>query len=421
MFRKYSKFGERFTRLTGTAELMGDLGRVISGEYEGFLLGGGNPGTIPEMVELFQRRFRDIGSSADEIQRMVGNYAHPRGDIGFRTSLAGLLRREYGWPLSADNIALTSGSQTGFFQLFNMLAGEFADGSRKRILLPMTPEYAGYTDVGLIADLYVAHRPEIEDRSDGFFKYRVNFDSLRIDEDIAAVCISRPTNPTGNVITDREVHQLDTMARAADVPLIIDNAYGLPFPRIVFSAATPFWNENIILCMSLSKLGLPGIRTGIVIAREEIIEALGNMTAAQSLTIPSTGAVFVQPWVESGEIIDISDRYIRPFYQRKMRFACDVAQREFKDMPYRIHTPEGAFFIWLWLPGLPITSDELYRRLKARGVLVMSGHRFFPGLQEPWRHTDECLRLSYSQSDGVVEAGLRIIADEVRSLHAKAA
>ena len=421
MFRKYSKFGERFTRLTGTAELMGDLGRVISGEYEGFLLGGGNPGTIPEMVELFQRRFRDIGSSADEIQRMVGNYAHPRGDIGFRTSLAGLLRREYGWPLSADNIALTSGSQTGFFQLFNMLAGEFADGSRKRILLPMTPEYAGYTDVGLIADLYVAHRPEIEDRSDGFFKYRVNFDSLRIDEDIAAVCISRPTNPTGNVITDREVRQLDAMARAADVPLIIDNAYGLPFPRIVFSAATPFWNENIILCMSLSKLGLPGIRTGIVIAREEIIEALGNMTAAQSLTIPSTGAVFVQPWVESGEIIDISDRYIRPFYQRKMRFACDVAQREFKDMPYRIHTPEGAFFIWLWLPGLPITSDELYRRLKARGVLVMSGHRFFPGLQEPWRHTDECLRLSYSQSDGVVEAGLRIIADEVRSLHAKAA
>ena len=421
MFRKYSKFGERFTRLTGTAELMGDLGRVISGEYKGFLLGGGNPGTIPEMVELFQRRFRDIGSSADEIQRMVGNYAHPRGDIGFRTSLAGLLRREYGWPLSADNIALTSGSQTGFFQLFNMLAGEFSDGSRKRILLPMTPEYAGYTDVGLIADLYVAHRPEIEDRSDGFFKYRVNFDSLRIDEDIAAVCISRPTNPTGNVITDREVHQLDAMAKAADVPLIIDNAYGLPFPRIVFSAATPFWNENIILCMSLSKLGLPGIRTGIVIAREEIIEALGNMTAAQSLTIPSTGAVFVQPWVESGEIIDISDRYIRPFYQRKMRFACDVVQREFKDMPYRMHTPEGAFFIWLWLPGLPITSDELYRRLKARGVLVMSGHRFFPGLQEPWRHTDECLRLSYSQSDGVVEAGLRIIADEVRSLHAKAA
>ena len=421
MFMKFSKFGERFTRVTGTALLMGDLGRAIAEDPSALLLGGGNPGTIPEMVALFQRRLREIADSPDEIQRMMGNYAHPKGELGFRKSLARLLARKYGWPLTADNIGLTAGSQTGFFQLFNMLAGDFADGSRRRILLPMTPEYAGYTDIGLIDDLYVAHRPEIEERTGGFFKYRVNFEALRIDQDIAAVCVSRPTNPTGNIITDGELRQLDAMAKSAGVPLIIDNAYGIPFPRIIFAPAAPLWNENVILCMSLSKLGLPGIRTGIVIARAELIEALGNMTAVQSLTIPSTGAVFVQPWVESGEIEDIGRHVIQPFYQRKMRFACGVLQREFRDVPFRIHSPEGAFFIWLWLPGLPITSEELYRRLKARGVLVMSGHRFFPGLQEPWRHADECLRLSYAQSDGVVEAGLRIIADEVRSLHAKAA
>ena len=421
MFMKFSKFGERFTRVTGTALLMGDLGRAIAEDPSALLLGGGNPGTIPEMVALFQRRLREIADSPDEIQRMMGNYAHPKGELGFRKSLARLLARKYGWPLTADNIGLTAGSQTGFFQLFNMLAGDFADGSRRRILLPMTPEYAGYTDIGLIDDLYVAHRPEIEERTGGFFKYRVNFDALRIDQDIAAVCVSRPTNPTGNIITDGELRQLDAMAKSAGVPLIIDNAYGIPFPRIIFAPAVPLWNENVILCMSLSKLGLPGIRTGIVIARAELIEALGNMTAVQSLTIPSTGAVFVQPWVESGEIEDIGRHVIQPFYQRKMRFACGVLQREFRDVPFRIHSPEGAFFIWLWLPGLPITSEELYRRLKARGVLVMSGHRFFPGLREPWRHADECLRLSYAQSDGVVEAGLRIIADEVRSLHAKAA
>ena len=51
-------------------------------------------------------------------------------------------------------------------------------------------------------------------------------------------------------------------------------------------------------------------------------------------------------------------------------------------LPLRIHRPEGAFFLWLWFPGLPIPSAELYRRLKQRGVYVLSGHHFFPGLPE---------------------------------------
>ena len=421
MTARWSIFGERFARPTGAAELMEDLGLATAGEHPALLLGGGNPGKIPAMQSRFRQRLAAVAASGAATDRMLGNYPHPKGDIAFRKALAGLLRREYGWPLSADNIALSGGSQTGFFLLFNLLAGAFADGSFRRILLPVTPEYVGYTDVGLQAELFVSQRPEIEDRPDGFFKYRVNFETLRIDEHVAALCVSRPTNPTGNVITDAELRQLDTMARQAGVPLIVDNAYGLPFPRIVFAEATPFWNDNVILCMSLSKLGMPGIRTGIIVAREEIIGALSNMTAVHSLAVASAGAVLVEPWVESGEIIEISRRCVTPFYAAKAQAACGWLKRELEGVPFRIHVPEGAFFLWLWLPGLPITSHELYRRLKAKGVFVMSGHHFFPGLAEPWRHRDECLRLSYAQDDAVVEAGLRIVGEEVRSLYARAA
>jgi alanine-alpha-ketoisovalerate/valine-pyruvate aminotransferase len=34
----------------------------------------------------------------------------------------------HGWPLSARNVALTGGSQSAFFTLFNLLAGETDDG-----------------------------------------------------------------------------------------------------------------------------------------------------------------------------------------------------------------------------------------------------------------------------------------------------
>jgi valine--pyruvate aminotransferase len=45
---------------------------------------------------------------------------------------------------------------------------------------------------------------------------------------------------------------------------------------------------------------------------------------------------------------------------------------------------------------------------------VLSGHHFFPGLDEPWQHRDECLRISCSQAPDSVRAGIRLVADEVR-------
>lgn len=48
------------------------------------------------------------------------------------------------------------------------------------------------------------------------------------------ICVSRPTNPTGNVITDEELLKLDALANQHGIPLVIDNAYGVPFPGIIF-------------------------------------------------------------------------------------------------------------------------------------------------------------------------------------------
>ena len=89
--------------------------------------------------------------------------------------------------------------------------------------------------------------------------------------------------------------------------------------------------------------------------------------------------------------------------------------RGLDDCDVRIHRPEGAFFLWLWMPGLPVTSAELYERLKARGVIVVSGHHFFPGLEhDDWPHKNECIRISYADEWSRIERGLGIVIDEVR-------
>lgn len=415
---KLSAFGRRFSSGAGILSLMDDLGNALA-RGGMIMMGGGNPAHVPEVQEVLRRRLRVLADDPARFRRLIGIYDPPPGNGDFLAALAGLLRREYGWPLGPENICLTNGSQGSFFLLFNMLAGRFEDGSCRKILLPLTPEYIGYTDLGLCDGLFATCRPRIELVGDHFFKYHVDFDRLELNEEIAAICVSRPTNPTGNVLTDEEIDRLAGLAAERDIPLIIDNAYGVPFPGIIYTEATPVWNENLIVCMSLSKFGLPAVRTGIVIARPEVIRVLAGINAILNLAPGSFGAMLTTDLMESGEILRLSREVIRPFYHRKMERAMAGVEKYFRDLPYRVHVPEGAMFLWLWFKGMPVSSRELYERLKARGVLVVAGDYFFPGLAPGWPHMQECIRITYSQDEDQVRQGLQIVADEVRRIYSE--
>ena len=414
-----TKIGAALSGHSGIVELMHDLGAALAGgESEMLMLGGGNPAHVPEMQAVWRERLREIIADQAFCDRMLANYDGPGGNPRFRESTATCLREAYGWDLGPENIAVTNGGQTAFFFLFALLAGEMPDGGQRKILLPIAPEYIGYADQGLCEGAFVSHRPRIETLAGHVFKYRIDFDTLEVGDDIAAICASRPTNPTGNVLTDGEVRRLAELAAAREIPLLIDNAYGEPFPGAVFESITPVWNRNIVLTFSLSKLGLPGTRTGIVLADESIIRRITSMTGIVGLANNNIGQAIVEPLLATGRLIELSREVIRPFYEAKSLAAQQLVAEHFADdFPYRVHRSEGAFFLWLWFPELPITSRELYQRLKARGVLIVPGEYFFYGLQQDWTHTRQCIRLTFSQSDDTVARGIEIIADELRKLH----
>jgi valine--pyruvate aminotransferase len=410
---KLSAFGEKFSGSTGIVELMDDLGTALNENPDMIFMGGGNPGRIPEAEAIFKKRLEAVLQDPQQLHSLMGIYQSPQGDKLFLNQIASLLRKEFGWDVSERNIAISNGSQPAFFILYNMLAGSMPDGTHRSIHLPLAPEYIGYTDIGLSEQFFTATRPEIELLDERMFKYHVDFSKLQITQQTAAMCVSRPTNPTGNVLTDNEVEHLDEIAQAADIPLIIDGAYGLPFPGILFNEAKPHWNQNTVLVLSLSKLGLPGVRTGIVVAREEIIQAFSNANTVVSLACGNFGPTIARELFRTGEILSLSRNLIKPFYQERATQAVKWFRESFGDVPYRIHKPEGAIFLWLWFDGLPISSQELYERLKRRGVLVVPGHNFFPGMDTGWRHQQECIRVSYAQDGDTVRKGIALIAEEV--------
>lgn len=412
---KLSDFGRKFSERSGIYELMEDLGHALSGGGDVIMMGGGNPAHIPAMEAVWRRRLQEILDEPGVMESVLGDYDTPRGRPEFLETVAHFFRETFGWNIGSENIAVTTGSQAANFLLFNMLAGP-SGGARKKVLFPLVPEYLGYTDQGIAEGLFTAWKPRIEMLGDHRFKYRIQFGE--IDADVAAICLSRPTNPSANLVTDEEIRHLAALAEDRGIYLIQDNAYGPPFPNVVFQSVTPIWNDRIIHTFSLSKLGLPTTRTGIVVANSDIIRRIAIMNAGLVLATTTMGQAIMQPLFMSGEIRDLCTRVVQPFYkERSLRTQAWVGECFDDTLDYHVHLSEGAFFLWFWFRDLPISDRELYERLKVRKMLVVPGSYFFPGLDEPWPHKHECLRLSYCGEENSIRRGIEILAEEVRQAY----
>lgn len=413
---QFSEFGQHLGGPTGIQSLMDDLTEALGQNDTSYImLGGGNPAHIEEFEALIASKLQNIASNKEKLRQFIGIYDPPAGNIAFRQQIAALLRENFHWPIDENNISLTHGSQHSFFLLFNSLAGRFSNGSSKKILLPIVPEYIGYWDIGLDDNFFACASAKISYPSDHRFKYHVDFDHLPLTTDIAAMCISRPTNPSGNVISNEEVKQLSELSQANHIPLIIDNAYGSPFPELIYINSQLEYYDNIIYCMSLSKLGLPSLRTGIIIAPPTMTGHISRLNSLISLSPNSTGSVLASELFSDNNILDIVHQIIHPFYLKKQQIAIEILESALQGVNYLLHQPEGAMFLWLYFPDLKISSRELYQRLKKRGVLVISGHFFFPQkISLPNDHREKCLRISFArESVENLQRAFSILAEEV--------
>lgn len=422
---KFSDFGKKLCGPSGINQLMDDLGKPLPKNVPLSLMGGGNPARIPEIEAMYRKQMEKILSNGKEFEHLISHYDAPQGNIPFIQAVATYLKNEYGWNISQENIAITNGSQSAFFYLFNMFCGTYSDNNtvfKKRILFPLIPEYVGYADQSLEEDCFTGIPAKFTKFEDRTFKYNVDFDlletHLKESNDIAALCVTRPTNPTGNVLTDKEILHLSSLSKQYNIPLFIDNAYGLPWPDIVFiEEAKPYWDENIILSMSLSKIGLPSLRTGIIIAKKEIIKAISQINAIASLASGTMGQALALNLIKDGSLVSNAEKYVKPFYQKKSNFIQSLIKKYFEGTNYFYHKSEGSMFIWILLEDLKISTKELYSLLKEKGVFVMPGEYFFFGSKNKsvpsfdlHPHYNKCLRLNFSGEESQVEYGIKTIA-----------
>lgn len=417
-----SKVGIAMTHLTGVRAIMKDIEETLrkGGESIKFYnFGAGNPVILPEVEQLWKECTEKLMATS-EYSDVVGKHGSSRGYEPLIDAIVKDFNNKYNLKLTEQNILITLGSQSLYFYAANMFGGYTSNGTLKKIALPLSPDYTGYGGISFTEESLVACKPIIEFLSNNRFKYHPDLNNLSINEDTGMVLFSRPSNPTGNVLSEEEVHQITEKAALHDVPVFVDSAYGPPYPGLNFKEIELVFKKNIIHCMSLSKVGLPGERIGIAIGDKEVIKALETCQEKVLNYSSQYGQAIATHAINSGKLEKISNEVIRPYYQNKKELMEAIIQNVLpKDIPWFLHQCEGAMFSWLWFQDLPITDWELYHQLKSSGVIAVPGSPFFYGLEEEWDHRKQCLRLSFTASDGDIREGILRLSEVIKRIYSK--
>ncbi|MCG9892592.1 MAG: valine--pyruvate transaminase [Thermosynechococcaceae cyanobacterium MS004] len=418
-----TRIGTQMSALTGVRAIMKDIIETLrAGQGQTFInLSAGNPVILPEVEQLWRQNTLELLDSP-EYGEVVCRYGASQGYEPLVDAVIADFNQRYGLTLNRRQILITPGSQSLYFLAANAFGGYDHQGQLKRVVLPLSPDYTGYGGISLEPEAVISYKPALDiDEAGHRFKYRPDFSQLQINAQTGCVIFSRPSNPTGNVLTDEEVEKIAALALPFDVPVFIDSAYGPPFPSLNFTEMKPYLGENVVHCMSLSKAGLPGERIGIAIGDERIIQVLEAFQTNVCIHSGRYGQAIAARAIRSGALATISESIIRPFYQQK--FVClEAALTEFMpdEIPWFLHRGEGAIFGWLWLRDLPMKDWEFYQHLKQAGVIAVPGSSFFPGLREDWAHKHECLRLSLTATDAELTEGMKRLAAVVRTVYQSA-
>ncbi|MEO1340231.1 MAG: valine--pyruvate transaminase [Cyanobacteria bacterium J06635_13] len=414
-----SQFGSQMSQLTGVRAIMKDIIETLrnSGGKEFINLSAGNPVILPEVEQLWRDCTQELLDS-DEYGEVVCRYGSSQGYAPLIQAVIEDFNSRYGLELSDRHILITGGSQALYLYAANAFGGYTAGGELRQVVLPLSPDYTGYGGVSLTPESLVAYKPTLEiDQERHRFKYRPDFSQLQINEQTGCVIFSRPSNPTGNVISDEEVAKISQLAAAYDVPVLVDSAYAPPFPALNFTAMTPQFGDNIIHCMSLSKAGLPGERIGIAIGDPRLIQILESFQTNSCIHSSRYGQAIAAKAISSGKLADIATNVIRPHYQRKIEILENTLDAAMPDIPWYLHQGEGAIFGWLWLQDLPMTDWEFYQELKQAGVIAVPGSTFFPGLREDWQHKHQCLRISLTATEAEIAEAMKRLAQVAQKVY----
>lgn len=194
-------------------------------------------------------------------------YPHSKGRARLRQNIAAF----YGFG-DEDSVTVTNGgSEANYMTLWGLV-------SKTDRVAFMVPNYMQGSGIGRIYGRRVdPYRLVMQKGAAGAPEWRLDVDSLKqaVKPSTKVIVVTNPNNPTGAVLNDAEMDAIVTAADRVGAWLLADEIYrGAEVDRPLTPTFAGRY-DKVVITAGLSKaFGLPGLRTGWIVAPSKLIRHL---------------------------------------------------------------------------------------------------------------------------------------------------
>ncbi len=249
----------------------------------------------------------------------------------------------YRFGVSPENVVLGNGSDELIYYL-SIAVGE----PNSSVFYPI-PTFSMY---GISAQVFGREMVEVRLNEEFDIDLQKSLELIRYKRPALAY-FAYPNNPTGNCFSEDSIRAI----RKEGVFTVIDEAYYHYSKKTFLREALE--RDDMVVLRTLSKIGMAGLRVGILIGKEELVKEINKIRLPFNITYPS-------------QVIAVL--MLRDFYQiieEAVERVISERQRVYEEMlkmeGIRVYPSEANF---IFFKSLYLSGDELHKRLLQKGVLV---------------------------------------------------
>src|SRR5512138_405000 len=282
-------------------------------------------------------------------------YGDPEGHVPLRVTIAHILGSQ-GLQVRPENVLITAGSQQAI-SLVGQLLLKPGD-----VILVESPTYSGALDLFRALGFRIVSVP--------VDKQGMQVEALEklLQQHHPKLIYTIPNfhNPTGTCLSGARRHELIVLADRYNVPILEDDFVGdLRYEgrtQPALKALDP--GGRVIYVSTFSKMLMPGLRVGFLVADGPVFDGLVRFKHASDLATSSLVQRALEAYVTVGRYQGHLRRSSQEFKRR--RDAMAAAIQRYLPSGTHLDVPQGGLFLWLQLPN-GVSADDLLPTACERG------------------------------------------------------